>query len=701
MKLKVVKKNGLYTEDFDFKKIEKAVKNAAERAGKEINEDELVFMRYDIFNSKLKGKNVISIQEIHTIVEGLLRNIDEDIYVEYCKYQDYKKKFPFAFNEMLQETKRVTFGGDKENANKNSAINSTQKEIMSGLVSEQIMLNYEYKPYISRAHKEGWIYIHDLRDRAVYNFNCCLFDALNVMKGGFRLNGVDIPEPDTFEDCIDLLNDITMCASSQQYGGFTLPEIDKTIGYFLTKTHLKEMEYQGLTVEEFEERVYHKLKKRLRKLEHKINCVNNALGQTPFVTWTFGLGTDPYQRMVSKAILEVRMEKLGTNKITAIFPKLVFLHRNDLNGTAAAPNYDIKKLAIKCSAKNLYPDFLSLDNGYLGEVYDRCGEPISPMGCRAFLSPYYNEEGKEIYMGRFNIGAITLILPKMAIESKGDLNEFYRLIDEHMEMAAKVHEYTYRRMSQKKASSNPLFFCEGGAWTKLNYDDTIEKALEAATASFGYIGLEEAVYCLTGKHLDENIDLAKAILQRMKDNTEFYKEKYNRLFALYSTPSEGLCDKALKKDLKTYGLIEGVTDKEWYTNSFHVGVERKVTALEKMALENELFHIPTGGRIVYTEWYQTDNYEAIEAVANKAMEYGLYFGINIEASTCKDCGKTDFEGKVCPSCKSTRVITVSRVCGYLGISDDEGESRFNDGKKAERDNRVKHYCCLDYYLKRN
>lgn len=694
--MKVLKKNGLYTEEFDFEKIVNAIKNAAQRAGKEVKPDELIVMKDDFYKNKMKDRTVMSIQEIHTIVEGYLRDFDEDIYIEYCKYQDYKKKFPFAFNEMLQETKRITFNTDKENANKNASINSTQKEIMSGLVSEQIMLNYEIKPYISKAHQENWIYIHDLRDRALFNNNCCLFDMGKVLEGGFKLNGVDVEEPDTFSVAIDLINDIILCATSQQYGGFTVHEFDKVVGKYFEK-EVKELSQKHEITEEVAIKIlYPQLVKKIRSLEYKINCVNNALGQTPFVTFSFGLSTDIYSKTVAHAMLDVRMMKLGKNKITAVFPKLVFLHRKEINGNPNSINYDLKLKAIECSSKNLYPDFLSLDTGYLGEVYDRCGFAISPMGCRAYLSPFFDKDGKEIYNGRFNIGAITLNLVKMAIESKGDIKEFMNFIDIYMYMAAKLHEYTYRRMAQKKASSNPLFFCEGGCWTKLSYNDTIEEALKAATASFGYIGMEEAIYCLTGKHLDEKIDLAKEILQRMNDNVEKYKVKYNRLFALYATPSEGLCDKALKKDLKKYGVLEGVTDKPWYTNSFHINVNRKVTAFEKMEKEAELFHMSKGGRIVYTEWYQTKNLKAMEQIIDKAMELGLYFGINIEASTCKDCGRTDFEGQVCPECGSTHVITIARVCGYLGISDEDGDSRFNEGKKAEKDNRVKHYCCLNY-----
>lgn len=319
--------------------------------------------------------------------------------------------------------------------------------------------------------------------------------------------------------------------------------------------------------------------------------------------------------------------------------------------------------------------------------------------CRAFLSPYVDENGEEIFIGRFNIGAITLNLPKMAIAANKDKEKFKELILKYMDIAVKVHEFTYKRMAQKKAGSNPLFFCEGGCHVKLKPTDTIEEALKSATASFGYIGLEEAIYHMTGKHLDENIEFGKEIMELLKTRTDFYSQKYNRLFALYGTPSEGLCDKALKKDRKTYGEIEGVTTKEWYTNSFHIGVEREVTAFEKMALENELFHLSTGGRIVYTEWYRTKNLKAMEQMINKAMEYGFYFGINIDASTCKDCGRTDFEGNTCPECGSSNVITVARVCGYLGIAEENGESRFNDGKRAEKNNRVKHYCCLDYSRK--
>jgi anaerobic ribonucleoside-triphosphate reductase len=312
--------------------------------------------------------------------------------------------------------------------------------------------------------------------------------------------------------------------------------------------------------------------------------------------------------------------------------------------------------------------------------------------CRAFLSPWFDENGNEIYIGRFNVGAITMILPKYAIESKGSKKKFFEHIDKYMEMIAKVHDFTYRRMANKKASSNPLFFCEGGCAITLKPEDTIEKALECATASFGIIGLEEAIFLLTGKHIHEDNSLAIEIMEYIQHNIDIYKEKYNRLFAFYMTPSEGLADKALKKDLKKYGEIKGVTDKEWYTNSFHVDVRANISGLDKMDIEKPMFDIAKGGRIIYTEIPDMDNEEALEDIINQAMKRGLYYGVNFEKGHCYDCGAVgEFKDGICSHCGSKNVLMIDRVCGYLGVKKLKGVTRYNNGKDAETDQRVKHY----------
>lgn len=315
--------------------------------------------------------------------------------------------------------------------------------------------------------------------------------------------------------------------------------------------------------------------------------------------------------------------------------------------------------------------------------------------CRAFLSPWTDKNGEEKYIGRFNIGAITLNLPKMAIESKGNINKFYELIDEYFEIALKIHEYSYAKIGKKKASSNPLFFTQGGCAIKLENNEPIENALQCATASFGYIGLTETCKVLSGKPLHENMQLGEDILQYIKEKTENAKKEYGRLYAMYGTPAESLCRKFLEKDRATYGIVEGVTDKEWYTNSHHIGVEYPMSAFEKMDLEERLFKIPTGGRIMYTEWQHGENLEAMKQVINKAMKQGFYFGINLENSTCMDCGaEGDFKEGTCKKCGSKNITTIDRVCGYLGISNSNGQSRYNEGKVNEVLNRVKHYNVL-------
>lgn len=712
MKLLVVKKNGRFTEEYNPEKIKKASLLSAGRLNKTLSDESLnkiiekVESNLNMLSVEdLQGNDQeysVSVDTIHCFVSNALDDLDKEIGDQYRSYVGYKRRFNNSFANILSHSKKIIYQGDKENANKNSAINSTQKELLSGLVSKELMLEYELPVAVSTAHKESWLYVHDLTDRLIGSINCCLFDAAKVMKGGFKLNGVNIKEPNSIESAIGILIDIIMVASSQQYGGFTIPEIDSTLAPYVEKSIEKERKYyRDLGIEEdmvekaVASSVWRKLKQGMQSLEHKINCVNNALGQTPFVTVSFGLNTSEAGRMVTRAILETRLEKMGENKITAIFPKLVFLHRNDVNGVPGTPNYDLKQLGIKCSMENLYPDWLSLDAGYLGEVYDRCGKAISSMGCRAFLSPWHDENGEEQYIGRYNIGAVTLNLVRYAIEAAGDKSKFFELVDKYFDLALQTHLYTYEKMAKKKGSSNPLFFVEGGCAISVKEDESIEKTLKCATASFGYIGLTEACYLLSGKALHENVELAEEILAYIRAKVDKAKDETGYLFALYGTPSEGLCDKFLQADLAKYGVIEGVTDKEWYMNSHHVDVRAKVTALEKMRIENRLFHYPTGGRIMYTEWPHTDNFEAVEAVINVAMSMGMYFGINLENSTCNDCGaKGDFKDGVCTECGSHNITTIDRVCGYLGVFQADGDTRYNNGKRKEVLNRVKHYNCI-------
>jgi ribonucleoside-triphosphate reductase len=700
--IKVTRRNGS-TSEWNDQKIKNAVSLSAMTIGKKLDKETLETICFRVRESI--NVETVEVEDVHSAVMQVLFELDKDIFNQYKDYHNYKERHRKSFENIKDDTERITYSGDKENANKNSKIISTKKELVSGSVSQEMVLEYELPKVSTRKHKDRLIYIHDLRDLVYDSINCCLFDLGSVIKGGFALNGIEIDEPDYFEAFMDLANDIMMVASSQQFGGFTYAELDKVGAPYLRNTYdreVKELMSYGIdedrAMEIAEEKTYKIALKKMRMFEYKINCVNNATGQTPFFSVSIGLAINPFAKMIAKAMLEVRMEGMGKNKVTAIFPKIMFLHRKEVNGLPGTPNYELKELAIKCSAKNQYPDYISLDEGTLKEVYDRSGKAITMMGCRAALAPWWNDKGEETYVGRFNIGAVSLLLPRMAILAKQDEEKFFNMLNENFDDAINVLLYRYAKMGKQHASSNPLFFTEGGCTIKCDPNGTIEKALECATASIGYIGLDEACYALSGKHLHENLELAEKIMKFMADKLEDAKTKHNKLFALYGTPAEGLASKALQYDLEDFGVIEGITDKEWYTNSHHVNVMTKISAIEKAKVESVLYKYPTGGRIFYTEWPHTKNLQALEQYINYTMSLGLYVGINFDNGTCHDCGtKGDFRDEVCTSCGSTNVIVINRVCGYLGIFSVAGETRYNNGKKHEVKNRFRHF----NYIKAN
>ena len=385
VKTKVIKKNGV-KEDFNPRKIIKAILISANR----IKKDFPLSSQISIIESVLEyidGKKEVSVSEIYFIVEQALWKVDKDLYKEYRRYSDYKRKFNMSFESLIENSKKIIFNGDTENANKDSSLNSTQKELLAGLISKELMMNYELFPEVVEAHTNNWIYIHDLSDRILFGINCCLFDMKSLLEGGFEMDGVILNEPKYIETAVDLVSNTIINASSQQYGGFTVPEIDTTLAKYAENTYKRELEYHielGLCKDKARRKARERAKKiiydKIESLEYQVNLLNNANGQTSFVTFTFGLDTSEWGRYITSCILRVRLSKMGKNKMTAIFPKLVFLHRKEINGIPGTPNYDLKKLAIKCSMKNLYPDWLSLDSGHLGDVYDRCGKAVSPMG---------------------------------------------------------------------------------------------------------------------------------------------------------------------------------------------------------------------------------------------------------------------------------------------------------------------------------
>lgn len=349
--------------------------------------------------------------------------------------------------------------------------------------------------------------------------------------------------------------------------------------------------------------------------------------------------------------------------------------------------------------KRMYPDMLSLDAGYLGEIFDKYGLAISPMGCRAYLSPWYvrggmypaDENDVPVFDGRANCGAITLNTVRYALEARGDEKKYFELLDKYFNLALEEHLRTFDQMKKMTGSSNPLFFCEGGCHVKVGYDESIEKAIRTFTWSFGYIGLDEATRLMRGCELAEDPSFALKVLTHLNMRIEEAKDKHNLLFALYGTPAEGLAYKFRDKDYAKYGEVEGVTDKKYYMNSFHVNVKTHVDWRTKQDIEDPLFHKSNGGHIVYNEFGTAKNFKAIKEAIDYAMKYGKYYGINLELDKCADCGaEGEFAGFVCPVCGSVNILAIARVCGYLSYRLVDGDTRFNKGKEQETEHRVDH-----------
>lgn len=701
--LTVVKKSGRL-EPFDKQKLYAAITSASKNIAKGDLEKVVnivsskVFANYD-YN--------VTTEQLHDLVEDVLTQELPEVYQQYAIYRRCKKMMSKAFDSARQDAERILLQGDKENANKDSQLNSTKQTLVAEAFMKQLVKDFELPKEIRMLHEQGWLYVHDISARYLRQANCCLFDISSLLKDGFYMNSVKYFEPKYIDSALSVVGDVTLQASAQQFGGFTLPELDTVLAPYLERTYQhylgKYKEYFGEFTPEvlIEQKAYEStvrdLEQGMQGFETKLNTVSSSLGQVPFVTVTFGLNTSKWGREVSKAILKTRKAGMGQERVTAVFPKLVFLAKEGVNQLPDDTNYDIFKLAIDCSQTRLYPDYLSLDGEHnnIAEVYRRSGQVVSPMGCRAFLSPFFQGD-KEIYTGRGNLGAVTLNLPMIALESNGDKDKFFATIRDLASIIWNYHEDYAIKVGKQKASTNPLFYCEGGAWQKLDYDQEIASTIAAFTSSLGYIGVHEAVVALTGdtSGIVAHKELAVEIVEFLKKMLELGKQTLKHTMpALYSTPAESLCYTFAKLNKNKYGLIEGVTDREYLTNSFHVPVWQEIDAPEKIAFEQPFHAIATGGRISYNEYPYNTNVGILEEAIRFAMQNGEYYGVNIVSTQCLDCSFSGDYRDVCPKCLSSEIRVVSRVCGYLSLEKvgkmDSG--RYNPGKQAEILERVKHF----------
>ena len=508
-------------------------------------------------------------------------------------------------------------------------------------------------------------------------------------------------EPKTLDTAFDVIGDIVLSAASQQYGGFTVPSVDEILEPFAEKSHKKLIrKYRdlGLDEETVQKVAWADLEKEMEQgfqgWEYKFNSVSSSRGDYPFITVTAGTVLSKYGKLVTMKMLEVRKNGQGKegHKKPVLFPKIVFLYDENLHGPGG-PMEDVFEAGIDCSAKTMYPDWLSLTgDGYVAGIYKKYGKIISPMGCRAFLSPWYERGGMEpadendqpVFVGRFNIGAISLHLPMIYAKAKQESKDFYQVLDYYLNLIRQLHLRTYDYLGEMKASTNPLAYCEGGFYGgHLGLYDKIKPLLKSATASFGITALNELQQLHNKKSLVEDGEFALETLRYINEKIAEFKKEDGRLYAIYGTPAENLCGVQVQQFRKKYGIIENVSDREYVSNSFHCHVSEDITPIQKQDLEGRFWDLSNGGKIQYVKYPVNYNKEAIKSLVRRAMAKGYYEGVNLSLAYCDDCGHEELSMDVCPVCGSKNLTKIDRMNGYLSYSRVKGDTRLNEAKMAE------------------
>lgn len=687
----VKKKNGT-CEPWDFKKVVIAVGKSAQRIDKVLTDEEILDL-HDSIMLRVGEVADIEVKVIHDIVLAALDELLPEVAEAYRDYRNWHKNRIKELDETYHDSQNILFHGDRENANFNSALISTKGSLIRRLLTTDLYKQHYMSREEKQAMKGGFLYFHDRSDLIFASINCCLFDMGTVLKNGFEMSNVPYQEAKSVEVALQVLTDITVVATAQQFGGFTIPQIDKIlIPYYLKSlAAITEEADEFVRPEKREKYIKKQIQKQLKQgfqaLEMRLNTVPSSRGDTAFVTITFGNCDDPetnhIQREICEVILNTRMKGQGTGT-PVVFPKLVYLYSK-----AQHEHPDQKKLfrlSLECNSRAMYPDYLSLDAGEVGEIYQRTGKVVSPMGCRAFLS----EDDSGVFEGRANIGAVSLNLPMIWQESKGE--RFWDDLDRYLELTRKFHQKRYVAIADNVCSTNPVAFTQGGliGGFKKPTDKIGMDIVRHFTASFGITALNEFNVLVEGKPLHEsNRRFVNLVVDHIAAKVKQFKEEDGFLYALYGTPAESLAGTQLRQFRDRFGVIEGVSDNEYFSNSFHCHVSADIDPFTKQDMEAELFHKLTGGHIIYCRIWDRKNFEAMEALILRAMEMGFYFGINFDLVVCEDCHhRPDEYTEVCPECGSTRVTAIARICGYLGFRATNGSTRVNDSKLAEMRQRV-------------
>ena len=699
----VIKKDGT-REEFNVDKIIAAVNKSAARIL--FSTDEIAFIcQFAYDRAESLKKDGITIQEMHNIVEGALERVNPAVAKSYRDYRNYKLDFIHMMDEVYTKSQSIRYIGDKSNANTDSALVATKRSLIFNELNKELYRKFFMTRDELQACKDGYIYIHDQSAR-LDTMNCCLFDGAAVLTGGFEMGNVWYNEPKTLDTAFDVIGDIILSTAAQQYGGFTVPEMDKVLAPYAEKSYKKYKEefikyadplWNGVE-ERAEEYAINKVRRDFDQgwqgIEYKLNTVGSSRGDYPFVTVTIGLGTQRFEKMCNISLLNVHKGGQGRpgNKKPVLFPKIVFLYDEKLHGVGGECE-DVFEAGVACSAKTMYPDWLSMTGkGYISSMYKQYKKVISPMGCRAFLSPWYERGGMypaddkdvPVFTGRFNIGAVSLHLPMILAKARSESRDFYEVLDYYLEMIRNLHKRTYEYLGAMKASTNPLAYCEGGFYGgHLKPNERIKKLLKPMTASFGITALNELQELYNGKSITEDGEFALEVLEYINKKVSEFKEEDGWLYAIYGTPAESLCGLQVEQFRKKYGIVENVSDRPYVSNSFHCHVTEDITPIEKQDLEGRFWELCNGGKIQYVRYPIDYNVQAIKSLIRRAMDLGYYEGVNLSLAYCDDCGHQELEMDVCPKCGSKNLTKIDRMNGYLSYSRVHGDTRLNEAKMAE------------------
>lgn len=745
--------------DFDPINIISAVKAAFKDLHKEVGPQEEQMIR-DIANhieAEIKDRynGPAKIEDIQNLVEhGLIENHLYEVarcYTSYRLNRDIDRAKATDINEAVNRLINRDESLVRENANKDSNVYATQRDLLAGAVSKASA--FSMLPHaVSNAHMKGDIHFHDA-DYSPFTCmtNCSLPDFGNMLSEGFVLGNAMMDSPKSIGTAATQITQIIKDIAGAQYGGQTVNRADEILEAYAKRDYdkhlamaqamipdstpidvaktmvegLKAQEPQNLHCSDREllppdtpfntdiseldqlREVYAKIMTRksiydaMQTMEYQINSNRVCNGQTPFVTVGFGLGTSWFAREIQRAILLNRIRGLGKDRHTAIFPKLVFTVKHGVNADPNDPNYDIKQLALECSTKRMYPDVVFYEN-----IIKITGSFKAPMGCRSFLQGWTDPKiGKDVEDGRMNLGVVTVNIPRIALESHGDVNRFWKLFDERMEIAHQALSFRIMRCKQATPVNAPTLF-RYGAFGRLEPNESVDQLFrnERATVSLGYIGLYEATAVFYGKDWikdhswnEEGKQFALSMVRKMNQLCQEWSKEEGYHYSVYSTPAESLTDRFNRMDRQKFGRIEGVTDHDFYTNSFHYPVWLQPTPMEKLRYEVDFPYLASGGFINYCEFPCLQaNPKALEAVWDYAYSIGIgYLGTNTPIDHCFVCGfQGDFEptkeGFRCPECGNSdpdKCNVTKRTCGYLG---NPVQRPMVHGRHEEIAHRVKH-----------